>query len=97
MKAELSIKLLSYFAPNCPRRIVARNYPRRIVRAEISCAELSANLIYNSLPFEDFFPKGILHGRHVIAYKDFEQENKHFSLKKSNFFKHWISIEFGRH
>src|SRR6218665_3685620 len=48
MKAELSIKLISYFAPNCPRRIVAPNCPRqivqrRIVRAELSCAELSGN------------------------------------------------------
>src|SRR6218665_2429390 len=34
-----------YIAPNCPRRIVAPNCPRRIVqrrivRAELSCAEL---------------------------------------------------------
>ena len=43
MKAELSIKLLSYFAPNCPRRIVALNGPHRIVRAELSFAELSGN------------------------------------------------------
>src|SRR6218665_2531203 len=48
MKAELSIKLISYFAPNCPRRIVAPNCPRRIVqrrivRSELSCDELSGN------------------------------------------------------
>src|SRR6218665_1601409 len=43
MKAELPIKLISYFAPNCPRRIVAPNCPRRIVRAELSCAELSGH------------------------------------------------------
>src|SRR6218665_2521995 len=35
MKAELSIKLISYFAPNCPRRIVAPNCPRRIVQRRI--------------------------------------------------------------
>src|SRR6218665_438171 len=27
MKAEFSIKFISYFAPNCPRRIVAPNCP----------------------------------------------------------------------
>src|SRR6218665_2595467 len=27
MKAELSIKLISYFAPNCPQKIVAPNCP----------------------------------------------------------------------
>ena len=37
-----------YFEPNCPERIVAPNCPRRIVlrrivRAELSCAELSGN------------------------------------------------------
>src|SRR6218665_158804 len=42
MKAELSIKLLSYFAPNCPRRIVAPNCPRRIVQRRNVRAELSA-------------------------------------------------------
>src|SRR6218665_830834 len=42
MKAELSIKLISYFAPNCPRRIVAPNCPRRIVQRRIVRAELSA-------------------------------------------------------
>src|SRR6218665_334359 len=36
MKAELSIELISYFAPNCPKRIVTPNCPRRIVRAELS-------------------------------------------------------------
>src|SRR6218665_2962024 len=42
MKAEFSIKLISYFAPNCPRRIVAQNCPRRIVQRRIVRAELSA-------------------------------------------------------
>ena len=41
-------KIYIYFAPNCPGRIVAPNCPRRIVlrrivRAELSCAELSGN------------------------------------------------------
>src|SRR6218665_1798797 len=42
MKAEFSIKLISYFAPNCPRRIVAPNCPRRIVQRRFVRAELSA-------------------------------------------------------
>src|SRR6218665_1775064 len=46
MKAGFSIKLILYFAPNCPQQIVAPNCPTpncplRIVRAELSCAELS--------------------------------------------------------
>src|SRR6218665_1116023 len=41
MKAGFSIKLILYFAPNCPQQIVAPNCPtlncpRRIVRAELS-------------------------------------------------------------
>src|SRR6218665_394249 len=41
MKAGVSIKLILYFAPNCPRQIVAPNCPTpncpcRIVRAELS-------------------------------------------------------------
>src|SRR6218665_2736839 len=48
MKAGFSMKLILYFAPNCPQQIVAPNCPtpncpRRIVRAELSCAELSAH------------------------------------------------------
>src|SRR6218665_768140 len=57
MEAGISIKLIFYFATNCPRRIVrdelsatscpatnclATNCPRRIVRDELSCDELSA-------------------------------------------------------
>src|SRR6218665_121236 len=42
MKAKFSIKLISYFAPNCPRRILAPNCPRRIVQRRIVRAELSA-------------------------------------------------------
>src|SRR6218665_1116012 len=48
MKAGFSIKLILYFAPNCPQQIVAPNCPtpncpRRIFRAELSCAELSGH------------------------------------------------------
>src|SRR6218665_138543 len=48
MKAGFSIKLILYFAPNCPQQIVAPNCPtpnckRRIVSAELSCAELSGH------------------------------------------------------
>ena len=32
MKAGFSIKLILYFALNCPQKIVAPNCPRRIVR-----------------------------------------------------------------
>jgi len=44
----LFIKSISYFAPNCSRRIVATNCPRRIVqwrivRAELFNGELSAS------------------------------------------------------
>src|SRR6218665_1962928 len=62
MKAELSIKLILYFAPNCPRRIVAPNCPRRIVQRRIVRAELSApncpapncpGTIFNSPPLSD--------------------------------------------
>src|SRR6218665_1586051 len=48
MKAGFSIKLILYFGPNCPQQIVAPNCPtpncpRRIVRAKLSCAELSGH------------------------------------------------------
>jgi len=43
-KAGFSIKIYNVcFAPNCPGQTVAPNCPRRIVRAELSCAELSGN------------------------------------------------------
>src|SRR6218665_2719299 len=47
MKAGFSIKLILYFAPNCPQQIVAPNCPtpncpRRIVRAELSAPNCPA-------------------------------------------------------
>src|SRR6218665_2681306 len=47
MKAEFSIKLILYFAPNCPQQIVAPNCPtpnslRRIIRAELSAPNCPA-------------------------------------------------------
>src|SRR6218665_2908795 len=47
MKAGFSIKLILYFAPNCPRQTFAPNCstpncPRRIVRAELSVPNCNA-------------------------------------------------------
>ena len=51
MKAELSIKLISYFAPNCPRRIVAPNCPRRIVQRRIVLRRIVREPLHQRLLF----------------------------------------------
>jgi len=65
MKAGFSIKLILYFAPNCPQQIVAPNCPtpncpRRIVRAELSCAELSGHLYVDLCMHEFHGPDGAI-------------------------------------
>src|SRR6218665_1330795 len=50
MKAGFSIKLILYFAPNCPQQIVAPNCPtpncpRRIVRAELSAPNCPRRIV----------------------------------------------------
>ena len=73
MKAGFSIKLMLYIAPNCPRRIVQR----RIVRAELSCAELSGNRTTGVNPGEfggrdpqilSRGSRGVVGGREILLY-----------------------------